>query len=78
MVRTRKQIIKYWASEPSIHEDRPHHILGSDDCFFDLGPIPFPDPATLSEKEREILRPVLEQHPEYLLEIFLFQTERIQ
>ena len=68
----RKRCIKYWAGAPKME-------YGFDGFFMrDCYRYHFPDVRTLSEKERKILRPVLMQHPEYLLEISLFSQERIQ
>jgi hypothetical protein len=38
--------------------------------FIRLDGICFPDLATLPPEEKEILRPVLQAHPEYLLEVY--------
>lgn len=60
MVITREGIIRYWLSEPA-----RHYKPG----YFNLSELPFPDLNELSREEREALRPVLQRHPEYLLEI---------
>jgi hypothetical protein len=62
VIITRKNIIKYWASEPE--------RMPVEDGFIRLDGICFPDLATLSPEEKEILRPVLQAHPEYLLETY--------
>lgn len=57
MIITREAIIKYWASEP-VRFHREGYINVNDICF--------PDVETLSPSERDILRGVLQRHPEYL------------
>ncbi len=66
MVITRKAIVDYWLSEP----ERSHQ-----DGWITMGGacLAFPDIASLSEEEKELLRPILKKHPEYLLhEVFCF------
>lgn len=61
MVITRANIIKYWASGPD--------WTRVPEGYFDLNfskPC-FPDLATLTAEEKELLRPAIERHPEYLL-----------
>jgi hypothetical protein len=60
VIVTRKNIIKHWSREPK-WTPIPDDIVLMD------GPIGFPDLNTLSPQERELLRPVLATHPEYLL-----------
>ena len=64
MTMTRANIIRYWASGPP-QETAP----GGDGIWIHWGRPCFPDVATLSPAEKELLRPVLAAHPEYLLEI---------
>jgi hypothetical protein len=61
MVITRKNIIKYFASEPVRRY--------CENCV-SVNEISFPDVKTLSPDEKNVLRPVLESHPEYLLEVW--------
>ena len=51
-------MVEYWASEPEIRREP--------DGFIILGNCPFPDIRELSAEEKELLRPILEKHPEYL------------
>jgi hypothetical protein len=60
LVLTRKNIIRYWASSPIRHFA---------EGWFTFDDVPMPDVATLSTTERDLLRPVLAGHPEYILEI---------
>jgi len=53
-------MIRYWKSEPS-RNYREGYINLNDICF--------PDLETLSPAERDVLRGVLQRHPECLLEI---------
>ena len=67
---TRAEIIKYWAKGPLSHLSQG--VLMEDS-------IPFPDVEWLTTAERDILRPVLERHPEYLIfEIPYRYGEKIQ
>jgi hypothetical protein len=59
MLITSTSIIKYSASEP----ERAPVDVG---IILMDGGVGFPDLATLSPEEKEILRPVLAAHPEYL------------
>jgi hypothetical protein len=59
MVISREQLVAYWASAPASTR-RPGE--------FALWAILFPDLDTLSPAERDLLRPVLAAHPEYLLQ----------
>ena len=68
----RKRCIKYWATAPT--QEYRFDGFFMRDCYR----YHFPDVRTLSEKERDILRPVLERHPEYLLEIWPSRHERVQ
>jgi hypothetical protein len=65
VVITRKNIIKYWVREPKRTPVDEGIILMD-------GGVGFPDLNTLSPKEKELLRPVLQQHPEYLLGAVFF------
>lgn len=61
MTITRANIIKYWASGPA-WEPVPDGYVSlnfSRPCF--------PDLATLSPEEKDLLRPAIAAHPEYLL-----------
>jgi len=64
---SRKKIINYWASEP-VRDWR----------WTTFGEIAFPDVEWLTDAERDVLRPVLERHPEYLqFEISYRHNDRI-
>jgi len=58
---TRAGIIQYWASEP---------VRNYREGYFKMFDVCFPDPESLSASEKDVLRGVLEKHPEYLLEIW--------
>jgi len=62
MLITGENLIRYWAAEPVRDPVK--------DCCIRIGGICLPDLATLSPEEKKILRPVLERHPEYLLEVW--------
>jgi hypothetical protein len=59
MIVTRESIIGYWAEEPA-REAIPKGFVRVGNV------IGFPDLDTLSSKEKDILRPVIAAHPEYL------------
>jgi hypothetical protein len=61
MILSHEMSLDYWLREP-IRNDPPG--------TFTLWAVPFPDLKTLSPTERNLLRPVLERHPEYLNEIW--------
>jgi len=63
MIITREGIIRYWLSEP-VRDYREGYINVS------TNHVCFPDLESLSPLEKDILRGVLEKHPEYLLEIW--------
>ena len=71
MILTHRGVVEYWASEPKIRREP--------DGFIILGNCPFPDIRKLSAEEKELLRPILEKHPEYLEhEIWVESTKWIQ
>ncbi len=59
MVIFRQQIIEYWSSGPTVKPIPKGYICLANRLYF-------PDVVTLSPAEKEILRPVIERHPEYL------------
>jgi hypothetical protein len=61
VIITREGIIRYWLSEP-VRDYREGYFKVFDICF--------PDLTELSAAERDALRPVMQRHPEYLLEIW--------
>ena len=64
MTLIRANIIRYWASGPT-REPEPE----GDGVWIHWGHPCFPDVATLTAEEMDLLRPVLAAHPEYLDEI---------
>jgi hypothetical protein len=62
MIMTRASVITFWASGPA-YTPPPEGCLPVN--FFST-PC-FPDLATLSPVEKDLLRPVIAAHPEYLL-----------
>jgi hypothetical protein len=66
VICTRKNMIAHWLSEP-VCEPLPEGCIR-------VGGIGFPDVETLSHEEKRILRPVIERHPQYLLEILCEET----
>jgi hypothetical protein len=73
MIITRKNLIRYWASGPDIGPIEP---VPEGCVVLNFSQPALPDIATLSPSERELLRPVLATHPEYLYEII--PTRRTQ
>jgi hypothetical protein len=63
VIITRERIVHYWSKGPE-RDYRPGFIR-----LNGMGALPFPDVATLSPTEKDALRPVLQAHPEYLLEV---------
>ncbi len=61
MKMTSEGIVRYWLSEPVRHYEPD---------TFNPNDVPFPDLDRLTQKQRARLKPVLERHPEYLLEIW--------
>jgi len=62
---TREGIIQYWLTEP---------VRDFREGFIRLDAIPFPDLEMLTTQERDAIRPVLQRHPEYVLEIWCKKT----
>jgi hypothetical protein len=60
MTITRANVIKYWASGPTWTPVPEGYIA------LDFSRPCFPDLATLSPEEKDLLRPALAAHPEYL------------
>jgi hypothetical protein len=54
-------MVKYWSAGPKWEPIEDGVLVLS------FGRIPFPDLQSLSPEERELLRPALAAHPEYLL-----------
>jgi hypothetical protein len=62
-------IVHYWASAP-VSKRRPG--------FFNFNSIPFPDLARLTPAEKDLLRPILAAHPEYLANGEIWCDGRVQ
>jgi hypothetical protein len=58
MIVTREKILEYWLKEPKSLAERGLFLMD--------GPPSFPDLADLTPAEKELLKPVIARHPEYL------------
>lgn len=60
MIIDREGIVRHWAKSPKVEPVPEGYIR------LDFGHVCFPEPGSLSPKEKELLRPVLERNPDIL------------